>query len=152
MAIKKGKGAGKVLKAKVMSKVPKAINAKEPTGEEYLAENLELLTKISTETGRTIELMSAEIQKIKANRASLNALTLSAQEAADNIDYLTQKLGSVASHVIALEVVLAEIAPAAKLDMKSIVAKIRSKVAAGTDGKGDPAKAIDVATNLISKG
>lgn len=143
MAIKKTNGAVKASKVK---------SVKEPTGEEYLAENLELLTKISAETGKTIDLMSAEIQRVKANTASLNALTLSAQEVTDNIDYLMQKLGSVASHVIALEVVLAEIAPAAKLDMKNIVTKIRNTVAAGTDGKGDPAKAIDIATMLISKG
>ncbi len=142
MAVKKTNGTVKVSEVK---------SVKEPTGEEYLAGNLELLTKISAETGRTIDLMSTEIQRVKANTASLNALTLSAQEVTDNIDYLMQKLGNVASHVIALEVVLAEIAPAAKLDMKNIVTKIRNKVAAGTDGKGDPAKAIDIATMLISK-
>jgi len=172
MAIKKEKGAVKALNVKsktvetpkakskktedpkVRTKVVKvsaAERVKEPTGEEYLAENLELLTKISAATGKTIEMMSVEIEKIKSNRTSLNTLALSVRQAADNIDYLTQKLGSVAGHVIALEVILGEIAPDAKLDMKNIVAKIRKKIADGTDGKGDPAKAIDVATLLISR-
>jgi hypothetical protein len=142
MTVKKGKNDVSNKKAK---------SVKDQTGEEYLAENLELLTKISAGTAKTIDLMSTEIQNIRTNSSSVNALMLMAREAADNIDYLTQKLGSVASHVIALEMILAEIAPAAKLDMKNIVGNIRKKVADGTDGKGDPAKAIEVATRLISK-
>lgn len=140
-----------VKKEKDEAGIKKAKSVKEQTGEEYLAENLELLTKISAGTANTIDLMSTEIQKIRTSDSSLNALMLMVREAADNIDYLTQKLGSVASHVIALEVVLAEIAPAARLDMKNIVGNIRKKIAEGTDGKGDPAKAIEVATRLISK-
>lgn len=172
MAIKKEKGAVKSSNAKSKAvqipktrtkktevsqvkiranKASKVQVAKELTGEEYLAENLELLTKISSETGKTIEMLSMEIDRMKANRASLNALTISARQAADSIDYLTQKLGSVASHVVALEIVLSEIAPKANLNMKDVVAKIRKKIADGTDGKGDAAKAIDVATRLISK-
>ncbi len=136
----------------------KAVKTKQSTGEEYLAQNLEMLTKISVETSKTIDLMTSKIESSQAgdqllmdNMATLNALTKTAVTTAQNVDYVYQKLESIASHLIAVEVVLAEIASASKLDMGNIVSIIRNKIAAATDGKGDPAKAIDIATLLISK-
>lgn len=136
----------------------KKVSSKTPTGEDYLAENLAMLTKIGFETSQTIDLLATKMERAQnsenvliANTVTLRELTQAVREAADNINYLMQKLGSVASHVIAVEAVLAEIAPKANIDMPNLVAKIRKDIAAGTDGKGDAAKAIDVATLLISK-
>jgi hypothetical protein len=129
-----------------------------PTGEDYLAENLAMLTKIGFETSQTIDLLATKMERAQkneniliANTVTLRELTQAVREASDNINYLMQKLGSVASHVIAMEAVLADIAPKANIDMPSLVAKIRKDIDAATDGKGDAAKAIDVATRLISK-
>jgi hypothetical protein len=145
-------------KASDMAKKPKAKSAKKPNGNNYLAETLAMLTKVGFETSKTIDLMTTEIERIPANQqlltkntATLNALTLVARAEAHNIDFLMQRLGSIASHLIAVEEVIAEIAPAANLDIDRIVTKIRGKIAAGTDGKGDPAKAIEIATLLISR-
>lgn len=66
------------------------------------------------------------------------------------IEMLVQKVASMAHHVIATEAVLAEIVTANGLNLPRVNARIRAKIAAGTDNNGDSNPAIDVAAAIAS--
>jgi hypothetical protein len=63
---------------------------------------------------------------------------------------LVQKIASIAHHVIATEAVMAEIVAANGLNLPRVNARIRAKIAAGTDNNGDSNPAIDVAAAIAS--
>lgn len=66
------------------------------------------------------------------------------------IEMLVQKLESMAYHVIATEEILAEIVASNGLNLPLVNARIRAKIAAGTDNNGNANPAIDVAAAIAS--
>lgn len=68
----------------------------------------------------------------------------------ETLDVLVQKVESMAYHIIATEEVVAELVAANGLDLAKVNARIRSKIATGTDNIGDPSRAIDVAASIAS--
>ena len=68
----------------------------------------------------------------------------------ETLDVLVQKVESMAYHIIATEEVVAEIVSSNGLDLAHVNARIRSKVASGTNNLGDPSKSIDIAASIAS--
>lgn len=66
------------------------------------------------------------------------------------LELLTQKSESMAHHIIATEQLLAELIADNGINLARVNARIRLKVAAGTDSLGDPSKAIDIAASITS--
>jgi hypothetical protein len=67
------------------------------------------------------------------------------------IDMLVQKTASMAYHIIATEEILSEMAARTGLDLAQVNARIRAKIAAGTDNLGDANHAVDVAASIVSQ-
>lgn len=86
-------------------------------------------------------------QLIVENLATLSNLVGCLSE---TLDVLVQKVESMAYHIIATEEVLAELVSSNGLDLAHVNARIRAKVANGTNNLGDPSKAIDVAASIAS--
>lgn len=66
------------------------------------------------------------------------------------LELLVQKMESMASHIIATEETLAELVASNGLDLARVNARIRAKIAAGTDNQGSASHAIDVAAAIAS--
>ena len=79
----------------------------------------------------------AELSKVVASLSTTLAL-------------LVQKSESMANHIIATEEVLAEVVAANGLNLARVNARIRTKIAAGTDNNGNANQAIDVAASIAS--
>lgn len=86
-------------------------------------------------------------QLVVENLATLSNLVGCLSE---TLDVLVQKVESMAYHIIATEEVLAELVSSNGLDLAHVNARIRAKVANGTNNLGDPTKAIDVAASIAS--
>lgn len=81
------------------------------------------------------------------NFATLSQLVESLSE---TLDMLVQKAESMAFHIIATEEILAEIVADNGLNIARVNARIRAKIASGTDNLNDANKAIDVAASIAS--
>jgi hypothetical protein len=57
----------------------------------------------------------------------------------------------MAYHIIATEEILSEMAARTGLDLAHVNARIRAKIAAGTDNLGDANYAVDVAASIASQ-
>jgi len=68
----------------------------------------------------------------------------------ETLELLTQKIENMAYHIIATEEVLAELVADNGINLAHVNARIRHKIATGTDGNGNPARAIDVAATIVS--
>lgn len=68
----------------------------------------------------------------------------------ETLEMLTRKVENMAYHIIATEEVLAELVADNGINLAHVNARIRHKIASGTDGSGDPSKAIDVAAAIAS--
>lgn len=66
------------------------------------------------------------------------------------LDLLVQKCESMAYHIIATEEILAEIVAANGINLALVNARIRSKIAAGTDNHTGANQAIDIAAAIAS--
>jgi hypothetical protein len=66
------------------------------------------------------------------------------------LELLTQKAESMAHHIIATEQLLAELITDNGINLARVNARIRLKIASGTDSQGDPSKAIDIAASIAS--
>lgn len=66
------------------------------------------------------------------------------------LEMLVQKVESMANHIIATEEVLAEVVASSGLNLARVNARIRIKIAAGTDNYGSANQAIDVAATIAS--
>jgi len=66
------------------------------------------------------------------------------------MDLLVQKTASMAHHIVAMEEILSEMIPANGLSLAAVNARIRSRIAAGTDGQGNSDLAIDAAASIAS--
>ena len=66
------------------------------------------------------------------------------------IELLVQKVESMAHHIIATEEILAEIVAANGLNLARVNARIRAKIASGTDNNGNANPAVDIAAAIAS--
>ncbi|MDD2900782.1 MAG: hypothetical protein PHI31_18995 [Desulfuromonadaceae bacterium] len=66
------------------------------------------------------------------------------------IEMLVQKIEGIAYHTIATEEILAELVATNGLNLARVNARIRAKIAAGTDNNGNANQAIDVAAAIAS--
>jgi hypothetical protein len=66
------------------------------------------------------------------------------------LEMLVQKAESMAYHIIATETILAELVATQGLSLARVNARIRMKIAAGTDYGGNPDQAIDAAAAIAS--
>ncbi len=81
------------------------------------------------------------------NFAALSQLVESLSE---TLDMLVQKAESMAIHIIATEEMLAEIVADNGLNLARVNARIRAKIASGSDNINDASRAIDVAAAIAS--
>lgn len=81
------------------------------------------------------------------NFAALSQLVESLSE---TLDMLVQKAESMAIHIIATEEILAEIVADNGLNLARVNARIRAKIASGSDNINDASRAIDVAASIAS--
>lgn len=66
------------------------------------------------------------------------------------LDMLVQKAESMAYHIVASEEILAELVATNGLNLARVNARIRAKIAAGTDSNGNANQAIDAAAAIAS--
>jgi len=81
------------------------------------------------------------------NFAALSQLVESLSE---TLDMLVQKAESMAIHIIATEEMMAEIVADNGLNLARVNARIRAKIASGSDNTNDASRAIDVAAAIAS--
>lgn len=86
-------------------------------------------------------------QLVVENLSTLSSLVGTLSE---TLDVLVQKVENMAYHLIATEEVLGEVVNATGVDLARVNARIRAKIAAGTDQQGDPTRAIDIAAAIAS--
>ena len=78
------------------------------------------------------------------------ALTQVVESLSETLEVLVQKAESMAYHIIANEQMLAEIVAETGVNLARVNARIRLKIASGTDGIGNSSRAIDVAAAIAS--
>lgn len=89
--------------------------------------------------------------KLEVQAAMYKAQFVQAVEALEsNLEQLFRHLENMAAHVVAVEAVLAEVLKDQKIDMAAVQAAIRLKISDGTEGKGDPAKALEIASSIAN--
>ncbi len=93
---------------------------------------------------------SRELDTEELLAANLGAMTNVVASISETLDMLVQKVESMAYHIIATEEVLAEVVAANGLDLARVNARIRTKIADGTDNLGDSSRAVDVAASIAS--
>jgi hypothetical protein len=86
-------------------------------------------------------------QLVVENLSTLSCLVSTLSE---TLDILVQKTENMAYHLIATEEVLAEVVTATGIDLARVNARIRAKIANGTDRQGDPSRSIDIAAGIVS--
>lgn len=100
----------------------------------------------STSVTKSLPELSGE-QLVVENLATLSSLVRTISE---TLDVLVQKTENMAYHLIATEEILAEVVSTTGIDLATVNKKIRTKIAIGTEKKGDPTKAIDIAASIAS--
>lgn len=108
-------------------------------------------TKTAAKPGRKkatapVSNLSGE-QLVVENLSTLSSLVSTLSE---TLDVLVQKAENMAYHLIATEEVLAEVITSTGIDLARVNARIRAKIAKGTDSQGDPSKSIDIAASIAS--
>ncbi len=93
---------------------------------------------------------SKELTADELLAANLGTLTTVVGTLSETLDMLVQKVESMAYHIIATEEVLAEVVATSGLDLARVNARIRAKIADGTDNQGDSSRAVDVAASIAS--
>lgn len=81
---------------------------------------------------------------------NLATLTGVVEALGETLELLVQKAENMAYHIIATEQVVAELVTSNGLDLARVNARIRAKIAAGTDLQVDSSRAIDVAAAIAS--
>lgn len=81
---------------------------------------------------------------------SITALSKVVKSLEVTLEMLVQKVESMANHIIATEEVLAEVVVSSGLNLARVNARIRIKIAAGTNNYGSANQAIDVAATIAS--
>ena len=103
-------------------------------------------TKTVKKTVSKIADLSGE-QLVVENLSALSSLVGTLSE---TLDVLVQKAENMAYHLIATEEVLAEVVTSTGIDLARVNARIRAKIANGTDSQGDPSRSIDIAAGIAS--
>lgn len=119
--------------------------AKKPTAKKAPAKSAKKTTVKKIAAKKAVELTGEQL--VVENLGSLSSLVRTISE---TLDVLVQKTENMAYHIIATEEVLAEVVAATGVDIPSINRRIRNKIALGTDKKGDPNRAIDIAAAIAS--
>ena len=102
--------------------------------------------KVKAQINRSIKEDSAEELVVKNIAAASQVI----ESLSETVGMLVQKVESMAFHIIATEEMLAEIVADNGINLARVNARIRLKIAAGTDGAGNSVKAIDVAAAIAS--
>lgn len=102
--------------------------------------------KVKAQINKTTEEDSAEELVVK----NIAALSQMIEAMSVTVGMLVQKVESMAFHIIATEEMLAEIVADNGINLARVNARIRLKIAAGTDGACNSVKAIDVAAGIAS--
>lgn len=102
--------------------------------------------KASVKSNRVLEVKNSE-DLVAENIAALSNVAASLEV---TMEMLVQKVAGMAHHIIATEEILAELVASNGLNLARVNARIRAKIAAGTDNSGNPNPAIDVAASIAS--
>jgi len=81
---------------------------------------------------------------------NFTALSQLVESLSETLDMLVQKTESMAFHIIATEEILSEVVADNGLNIARVNARIRAKIASGSDNIGDANRAIDVAASIAS--
>ena len=108
--------------------------------------------KVAAKTTRkpAAALKSADLSSEQLVVENLSTLSSLVGTLGETLDLLVQKTENMAYHLIATEEVLAEVVTATGIDLARVNARIRAKIANGTDSQGDPSRSIDIAAGLVS--
>jgi predicted RNA-binding protein Jag len=105
-------------------------------------------------TAKKVAQAPVKSKSLKSNEAlvaeNLSSLSSLVRAISETMDILVQKTENMAYHLIATEEVLAEVVATAGIDLAAVNARIRAKILKGTDRKGDPSRAIDIAASIAS--
>ena len=113
-------------------------------------------TKTAVKRPKALKKTIPVVQKIVTSSSeelvveSLAAVSQVVSSIGLTLDVLVQKIENMAYHIIATEEVLAELVAANGLNLARVNARIRAKIAAGTDNNGNADQAIDVAASIAS--
>lgn len=124
---------------KIAVKTPKAASLKKAATQKETAKDKVLETRIVGKKSSE-ELVADTITALSKVVKSLEV----------TLEMLVQKVESMANHIIATEEVLAEVVASSGLNLARVNARIRIRIAAGTDNYGNSNKAIDVAALIAS--
>jgi len=121
----------------------KAVKGKRPSPQKKTAVNLK------SDPGK------ASVQNLKGDERQLlvdnvMALSRATRLNGENLALLIENVENIASHIVALEEIVAEAVMVTGVDIVRVNRRIRERIAAGTERLGDPSKAIDVAAVLVS--
>lgn len=105
-------------------------------------------TKVTRKPATAVK--SADLSSEQLVVENLSALSSLVGTLGETLDVLVQKTENMAYHLIATEEVLAEVVTATGIDLARVNARIRSKIANGTDSQGDPSRSIDIAAGIVS--
>lgn len=105
-------------------------------------------TKVTRKPATAVK--SADLSSEQLVVENLSALSCLVGTLGETLDVLVQKTENMAYHLIATEEVLAEVVTATGIDLARVNARIRSKIANGTDSQGDPSRSIDIAAGIVS--
>lgn len=108
--------------------------------------------KVATKTTRkpAAAVKPADLSSEQLVVENLSALSSLVGTLGETLDVLVQKTENMAYHLIATEEVLAEVVTATGIDLARVNARIRAKIANGTDSQGDPSRSIDIAAGIVS--
>lgn len=81
---------------------------------------------------------------------NLSALCSLVETLGETLDMIVEKAETMACHIIATEEMLAELVASEGINLARVNARIRAKIAAGTDNMADSTRAIDIAAAIAS--
>jgi IMP dehydrogenase/GMP reductase len=125
------------------TKTVKKTSTKVPTKNETSRINVKKVKEVPV---LALDELSGE-QLVVENLSTLSSLVGTLSE---TLDVLVQKVENMAYHLIATEEVLAEVVTSSGVDLVRVNARIRAKIANGTDKQGDPTRSIDIAAGIAS--
>ena len=130
-----------------MSTIKKpAVSSKKVTSSKQTAPAKQAPRKAKPAVVSVVEDKSGE-ELIFENLATMSRLVTAL---GNTLELLTQKAESMAYHIIATEELLAELITENGINLARVNARIRIKVASGTNSHGNPGKAIDIAAAIAS--
>lgn len=129
-----------------MATTKKSSAAPQQKGQQVKPAEKNKAVKVKTQINKSTKEDGAE-ELVVMNIAALSQVVESLSE---TVGMLVQKVESMAFHIIATEEMLAEIVADNGINLARVNARIRLKIAAGTDGSGNSVKAIDVAARIAS--